>query len=69
MPTADDESDPYRSWDTASMDLIMLAIGGSGGGRVRTAGEFREILKASDFVLKRILSTSAAVRVIEALPG
>jgi predicted O-methyltransferase YrrM len=69
IPTADEEPDHYRSWDTASMDLIMLAIGGSGGGRVRTAGEFREVLKESGFVLKRILSTSAAVRVIEALPG
>lgn len=69
MPNADEEPDPYRSWDTTSMDLIMLTIGGSGGGHVRTAGEFQEILKASGFVLKRILSTSAAVRVIEALPG
>lgn len=69
MPTADEEPDPYRSWDTASMDLIMLAVGGSSGGRVRTSGEFREILQASGFVPERILSTGAAVRVIEALPG
>ena len=69
MPSGREASDPYRSWDTASMDLIMLAIGGSGGGRVRTEGEFQQLLKASGFVLKNVFSTGAAVRVIEALPG
>jgi hypothetical protein len=65
-PEADDE---YRSWDTASMDLIMLAVGGSSGGRVRTEDEFRAILNASGFMLRRIVSTGAAVRVIEAMPA
>lgn len=69
MPSGREASDPYRSWDTASMDLIMLAIGGSGGGRVRTEGEFQQLLKASGFVLKNVFSTGVAVRVIEALPG
>jgi protein-L-isoaspartate O-methyltransferase len=69
VPTADEKPDPFRSWETASMDLIMLAIGGSGGGRVRTAAEFRELLTTSGFVLQHVYSTGAAVRVIEALPG
>ena len=68
LPTADETPDPYRFWDTASMDLIMLSIGGSGGGRVRTAEEFRTLLEAAGFALKRIIATGAAIRVIEAWP-
>jgi precorrin-6B methylase 2 len=66
IPTASEAGDPYRAWDTASMDMIMLAIGGSGGGRVRTVDEFRWLLETSGFQLQRILATRAAVRVIEA---
>jgi O-methyltransferase domain len=33
MPTVDEPPDPNTFWDTASIDLIMLAIGGSRGGR------------------------------------
>jgi O-methyltransferase domain len=68
LPTADEIPDPYRFWDTASMDLIMLSIGGSSGGRVRTAEEFRTLLEAAGFALKRIIATGAAIRVIEACP-
>jgi O-methyltransferase len=69
IPTADETSDSYKFWDTASMDLIMLSIGGSRGGRVRTAEEFRALLESAGFVLKRLISTSAAIRVIEATPA
>ena len=69
IPTASEACDPYRAWDTASMDMIMLAIGGSGGGRVRTGDEFRQLLEMSGFELLRILATRAAVRVIEAVPA
>ena len=68
MPTGEDTPDPYRFWDTASMDLIMLAIGGSEGGRVRTAPEFRALLESAGFELQRILATGAAIRVLEACP-
>lgn len=66
IPTADDAADPYRLWDTASMDLIMLVIGGSRGGRVRTTQEFRVLLEAAGFTLQRVISTGAAVAVMEA---
>jgi hypothetical protein len=67
--SAAEAEDDYRSWDTASMDLIMLVIGGSGGGRVRTDDEFHSLLNASGFMLRQIVSTGAAVRVIEAMPS
>jgi hypothetical protein len=69
MPTAHETSDSYKFWDTVSMDLIMLSIGGSRGGRVRTAEEFQALLESAGFMLKRFISTSAAVRVIEATPA
>lgn len=68
IPTADAPSDPYGLWDTASMDLIMLSIGGSRGGRVRTAQEFNALLESAGFTLKRLIPTCAAVSVIEAAP-
>jgi precorrin-6B methylase 2 len=66
IPRASEACDPYRAWETASMDLIMLAIGGSGGGRVRTGEEFRWLLETSGLKLQQILATRAGVRVIEA---
>lgn len=69
IPAADEAPDPYRFWDTASADLIMLAIGGGRGGRVRTAGEFRELLETAGFALEQVISTGSTVRVIEALPA
>ncbi len=69
IPTASEARGSYRAWDTASMDMIMLAIGGSSGGRVRKADEFQRLLEASGFELLRILETPAAVRVIEAIPA
>jgi len=69
IPTPDEPSDSYRLWDTASMDLIMLSIGGSHGGRVRTAEEFQALLESAGFTLKRLIFTRAAVRVIEAAPA
>ena len=68
IPSAGETADAYRFRDTASMDLIMLSIGGSRGGRVRTADEFRGLLESAGFVLNGILATGAAVRVIEAAP-
>jgi hypothetical protein len=69
IPTPDEPSDSYRLWDTASMDLIMLSIGGSRGGRARTAEEFQALLESAGFTLKRLIFTRAAVTVIEAAPA
>ena len=69
IPSAGESADSYRFRDTASMDLIMLSIGGSRGGRVRTADEFRELLESTGFLLNRMVATGAAVRVIEAAPA
>jgi len=68
IPPVEEKLDSYRSWDTTSMDLIMLSIGGARGGRVRTADEFRNLLESADFVPKQFISTDAAVSLIEAVP-
>ena len=65
MPTAEERVDPFTLWDTASMDLNMLAIYGSGGWRVRTAGVFRLLLEAAGFTLSRIIPTASSVSVLE----
>ena len=52
---------------TTSIDLIMLTM--FGGGRVRTAREFRTLLEGGGFTLSRILPTESSVSVIEALPA
>jgi O-methyltransferase domain/Dimerisation domain len=69
MPTGGEAVDPYGFWDTASMDLSMLAIDGGAGWRVRTAREFRALLEAGGFTLNRIIPTGSSVNVIEALPA
>lgn len=69
IPPVGEKVGSYRSWDTASMDLIMLSIGGTQGGRIRTADEFRELLKSADLIPKQFISTDAAVSLIEALPA
>jgi hypothetical protein len=69
MPSSGEAPDLYKFWDTASIDLIMLAIGGRAGGRVRTAAEFRALLEAGGFALNRIVATGSSVSVIEALPA
>src|SRR5262245_1107334 len=68
MPTSGEAIDPFRFWDTASIDLIMLAINGSGGARVRTTQEFETLLGEGGFTLRRIVPTVSSVRLIEALP-
>ncbi len=69
MPTNEEAVDPFTFWDTASMDLNMLAIYGSGGWRVRTADEFRTLLEGGGFTLSRIIPTGSSVSVLEALPS
>ncbi len=69
MPTGSATTDPHTFWDTTTMDLIMLAHGGAGGGRVRTAEEFRAVLAAGGFALRDIIPTAASVSVIEAFPA
>ena len=69
MPTSGEAVDPYTFWDTASMDLNMLAIDGGAGWRVRTAQEFRTLLADAGFTLSRIIPTGSSVNVIEAFPA
>jgi hypothetical protein len=68
MPTGGEAIDPYRFWDTASIDLIMLAIDASAGWRVRTAQEFKVLLGEGGFTLRRVVPTASSVSLIEALP-
>jgi hypothetical protein len=68
MPTSGEAIDPFRFWDTASIDLIMLAINGSAGWRVRTAQEFETLLAEGGFTLRRVVPTVSSVSVIEAVP-
>lgn len=65
MPTGGEESDKLILWDTASMDLNMLAIHGAGGWRVRTRAEFERIIEAAGLVVARVVPTASAVSVIE----
>ena len=65
MPTGAEQSDRFTRWDTASMDLNMLAIHGAGGWRVRTREEFEQIIDASGLVVRRVLPTTSVVSVIE----
>jgi|SRR5439155_23494693 len=67
MPAGEEGVDSFTFWDTASMDLNMLAIDGSGGWRVRTADEFRTLLEEEGFTLSRIIPTGSSVSVLEAL--
>jgi hypothetical protein len=65
MPTPEEGADPFTCWDTASMDLNMLAIHGRGGWRVRTSDEFRFLLQEAGFMLNRIIPTKSSVSVLE----
>ena len=47
------------------LDLLMLVYA---GGRERTEAEYRDILAATGFAINRIMPTTAAVRIIEAIP-
>jgi len=68
MPAGGDVTDPYKFWDTTTIGLTLLALGGAGGGRVRTAGEFRTLLEAVGLTLAEIIPTTSSLSVIEARP-
>jgi hypothetical protein len=68
MPAAGEPTDPYKFWDTTIIGLTMLALSGTGGGRVRTAEEFRALLAAGGLTLVAIIPTASSVSVIEARP-
>jgi hypothetical protein len=61
-------SDPFMAWDTTSIDMAILSTNGAGGGRVRTADEFRTVLAAGGFSLTAIVPTTSSVSIIEAQP-
>jgi O-methyltransferase len=67
MPAGIEQSDEFTRWDTASMDLNMLAIHGAGGWRVRTRQEFEQIIEAAGLVITQVVPTTSAVSVIECL--
>ena len=69
MPAGGEMTDPYKFWDTTTSGLTMLALGGAGGGRVRTAEEFRALLEASGLTLAEIIPTASSISVIEARPA
>ena len=68
MPAGGEVTDPYKFWDTTTIELTKLALTGAGGGRVRTAEEFRALLAAGGLTLAAIIPTAASVSVIEARP-
>jgi SAM-dependent methyltransferase len=47
----------FRFFDTVSRDLIMLSVNGTGGGRVRTRSDFRDLLAAAGFELTAVIPT------------
>jgi hypothetical protein len=55
-----------RHRNLAWSDLAML-IGP--GGRERTEAEFRALLRAADFELRKVISTAVEFSILEALPG
>jgi len=59
MPTGAEQTDDFARWDTASMDLNMVAIDGAGGWRVRTREEFEEIIEAGGLVPSRVVRTQS----------
>jgi len=68
MPADGDMPHAFKSWDTTSIDLTILSTEGDGGGRVRTAEEFRGMLEAGGLQLTQIIPTASPVSVIEARP-
>jgi SAM-dependent methyltransferase len=69
VPKPEEGADPFTRWDTASMDLNMLAIHGRGGWRVRTSDEFRLLIHEAGFVLNKIIPTKSSVSVLECVAG
>jgi SAM-dependent methyltransferase len=65
MPTLEEDPSPFTCWDTAAMDLNMLAIHGRAGWRVRTSDEFRFLLEEGGFMLNKIVPTKSSVSVLE----
>jgi hypothetical protein len=65
VPAGGEATDPFTFWDTTTIDLTILA---TGGGRVRTAEEFRAVLEAGGLTLTTIIPTASSVSVIEARP-
>ena len=68
MPVGDEARGRFRFFDTVSRDLIMLSVSGTGGGRVRTRSDFRDLLAAAGFEVTAVIPTSGSVNVIEARP-
>ena len=68
MPAGNEARERFRFFDTVSRDLIMLSVNGTGGGRVRTRSEFRDLLAAAGFEMTAVIRTSGSVNVIEARP-
>jgi len=67
MPTLGEDVDPFTRWDTASMDINMLAIHGSDAWRVRSRDEFERVIEAGGFMLNRVIPTRSSVSVLECL--
>jgi SAM-dependent methyltransferase len=68
MPVVEEARERFRFFDTVSRDLIMLSINGTGGGRVRTGSEFRNLLTAAGFEMTAVIPTRGSVNVIDAKP-
>ena len=68
MPAGNEARERFRFFDTVSRDLIMLSVNGTGGGRVRTQSDFRDLLAAAGFELTAVIPTRGSVSVIEARP-
>ena len=61
------EPEPARGRATSYLtDMQMMAM--FGHARARTQAEFRELLDLSGFALRRVVPTSSAVSIIEAVP-
>jgi len=66
--SGDEDRDTYRAWDTATMDLVMLAAFGSRGGRLRTKAEFSALLDRAALSVSAFVATHASIWVIETVP-
>ena len=62
------ERESFRTWDTVTMDIVMLAAFGSHGGRLRTRAEFEYLLQAAGFAVTAFIPTRASICIIEAEP-
>lgn len=68
MPGAEQSADSPASRDAATMDLVMLSAFGAASGRIRTFGEFSDLLAAAGFAVTARMPTRASVEVLEARP-